>query len=291
MRKILSVVVAALLTVVGLAALWYGAAVAFQALVGAQADGTLVLGVLVVIVGSLVLAAAAASVALSSAGVIIVGALHLVAGLLYVLVPFQSGGIPSPMFSIIIGLGDVSRELSDGAFLFIGAGLSLVLGSAMLAVGIGAAARSRRQFGAPPVGSPIAVRVVSALVGTVLILLLTGLAIGLGSTVYRNTTMLLRFDMLPVALLIVAVLVLGGVLLVTRWTSLAAIGSGAALTLFGVVGVFAPLAAYRALPPDAAIAISRVTQTGFLLAIGLSILALGLGAAVRSRRVAPTASV
>ncbi len=136
-RRILSVLLAALFTGVGFPVLFVGGLARYRQLIERPFDPLEPGPVLLVLLAAVLLTAAAATIALSSAGAVVVGGFHVVWGLLAVLMPWDpfGGGFTNPVLQLTYELRGVWRDLSDGMFYLVPTGFGVAFGAVLLTAG------------------------------------------------------------------------------------------------------------------------------------------------------------
>jgi hypothetical protein len=275
-RTVISLVVALVASLLGTGVLWYGgghAVFEFGRFAGEGAG----LYPLVVGLGCLLLAGAAVTVRWSRAGVIAAGAVHVLFSLLGVLVPFQPmDGISSPTTQLLGALFDIDPALATGGYYFVAFGGGLLVGLALLGVGI----LARR-------GRPTVLARVLSAVGGVLALVAAGWTFAAGGAFYRQTFQMLDWS-LGVAIALLGAAVLFGALIALSGRS--AIGTwiaGGALSLVGVLLLVLDPVAYAGMPSEVLITLPVLGWSGTMLAVGLTVLGLALGVTLRSASASP----
>jgi hypothetical protein len=277
-RPFLSLLVAVVATMAGLALSWISAAshVAFAARLEPDPVGV-VLGV----VGAVLLAIAALSLAIHWVGALVVGAIHGLLGLLALVVPFGNpfaGGIFSPVFQITRMLSKLDSSLGDGATVFYFSGTALVVGAFLVGAALGI--RSRWLAGA---SSARAVAVSSSL-SAVALLSASSLLVVAGGTFAQQIFQLLRYDAVSAAITVVAGVLAGFAGLLLRWSS---IGVILPATIVFVVGIVL-FSAVVPLPPSFP---GRLPATyGMVMMVGATFLAAAIGGIVRGRSEVPAGS-
>jgi hypothetical protein len=272
LRPFLSLVVASVATALGLGTLLIAGqrhAYGLERLSVDVGSGVLML------VGLLVLGVAAASLAVHWVGALVVGAVHLLLGGLAVLIPISGplSGAYNPTWEISGMLRDLDPFLGGGSALFFYSGAALALGAFL----VGAALGVRSRWDSPPAGAS-AVMSSSVVGGVVLVIALVLLATA-GEEFVTNLLVMLRYQF-PLAIALAAVALLAGVGgLTLRWSSAGVILIGIVALVFGVVTIFAGAALpYELVRP-------RVVASGFIAALGISFLAAGLAARLRTPTV------
>lgn len=275
-RPFLSLLVAVVGTLAGLALAWFGAVARVRAWPVYEDAGALTL----ILAGVLLLSSAALSLALHWVGALLVGAIHGVLGLLALAVPFGNafgGGIFSPVFQITRMLGAVDPALGDGAAVFYFSGAAHMLGAFLVGAALGV--RSRRL--AAPAGAKA--RTVSSALGFVTLLAATVLLVVAGGAFVKSILMMLRYDGALAALTVVGGVLAGIAGLLLRWSSSGVIVAGALALVAGLVLLMSP--ALAATTPA-----GHVVSYGLLAAVGATALAAGLGGALRGPGAVPDAS-
>ncbi|MGN6271526.1 MAG: hypothetical protein ACTHMQ_00395 [Protaetiibacter sp.] len=266
MRTVTSLAVALLASLLGTAVLWYGGGHAVFEFGRFGADGA-GLYPLVAGLGCLLLAGAAVTVRWSRVGVITAGAVHVLFSLLGVLVPFQPmDGVSSPTTQLLGALFDVDPALATGGYYFVAFGGGLLIGLALL--GVGLLARRGR--------ATVLARVLSA-VGGVLALAAASWTFATGGAFYRQTFQMLDWDAGIAITLLVVALLFGALIALSGRSAIGAWIAGGALSLVGVLLLVLDPVAYVGMPPEVLIALPVLGWSGTMLAVGLTVLGLALG--------------
>ena len=271
MRTVISLIVALLASLLGTAVLWYGGghAVFEFGRFGTEGAG---LYPLVVGLGCLLLAGAAVTVRWSPIGVIAAGAVHVLFSLLGVLVPFQPmDGISSPTTQLLGALFDVDPALATGGYYFVAFGGGLLVGLALLGVGL----LARR-------GRPTVLARVLSAIGGVLALGAAGWAFATGGAFYRRTFQMLDWGAGVAVTLLGAALLFGVLIALSGRSAIGAWVAGGALSLAGVLLLVLDPVAYAGMPPELLVTLPVLGWSGILLAVGLTVLGLALGITLRS---------
>jgi hypothetical protein len=274
LRPFLSLLVASVATALGLAVLLIAGQRHVIGLARLSPDvGSDVL----MVVGVLILGAATASLAVHWVGALVVGAVHLLLGGLAVLIPISGplSGAYNPTWEIGGMLRDLDPSLGDGSTVFFYSGAALVLGAFL----VGAALGVRSRWDSPPAGATAVV--ISSVVGAVVLLVALVLLATAGEQFVTNLLVMLRYEF-PLAIAVAAVALLAGIGgLTLRWSSAGVILIGVAALVVGVVAIFAgTVLPFELVRP-------KVVAYGFLPALGISFLAAGIAARLRT----PTAPV
>lgn len=283
MRTVISLVVALAASLFGTVLLWYGGGHAVFELGRFAAEGAgffPLLGAL----GCLLLAGAAVTVRWSRAGVIAAGTVHVLFSLLGILVPFQPmDGISSPTTQLLGMLFDVDPALATGGYYFVAFGAGLLIGFALLGVGI----LARR-------GRPTVLARVLSAVGGLLALGACGWAFAAGGDFYRRTFQMLDWDAVTAVTLVVAALIFGALIALSGRSAIGSWIAGGALSLVGVILLVADPVAYAGLGSEVLIILPVLGWSGAILAVGMTVLGLALGITLRPAAPAdaerPTAS-
>jgi hypothetical protein len=277
-RPFLSLLLAAVATVVGFVLSWVGATT--HAALAARFEPDPV-GLALGFAGAVVLGCAALSVAIHWVGPLVIGAIHGLLGLLALVVPFGNpfaGGIFSPVFQITRMLSKVDPALGDGATMFYFSGSALVVGAFLVGAALGI--RSRRLAGP---SSPKAVAVSSSL-SAVALLGASALLLIAGGTVVQQIFQLLRYDAISAAIVVVAGVLAGLAGLLLRWSSIGVILPATLVFLAGAV----LFAAVLPLPPSFP---GRLPGAyGLVMVVGATFLAGAIGGVVRARGDSPDES-
>jgi hypothetical protein len=267
-RPFLSLVVAGVASAVGLSVLLIAAQGHAYGIGSASPDPV---SDVLMLVGVLVVGVAAGSLVVHWLGALVVGAIHFLLGGIAVLIPVPGflSGTYSPTWEITGMLRDLSQPLGEGSTIYFFSGTALVLGAFL----IGAALAARSRWESPPI--PRATVVTAGIVGAVVLLVALTLLATVGNDFINGLIVRLQYGF-PGAMTIAGAAVLAGVGgLTLRWSSAGAVAVGAAALLFGAAAIVA--AAALPLP----LASTRVLAYGLLPAIGASLVAAGLAAAVR----------
>jgi hypothetical protein len=224
----------------------------------------------------LLLAGATVTVRWSRAGVIAAGAVHVLFSLLGILVPFQPmDGISSPTTQLLGMLFDVDPALATGGYYFVAFGAGLLIGFALLGVGI----LARR-------GRPTVLARVLSAVGGLLALGACGWAFAAGGDFYRRTFQVLDWDALTAVTLVVAALIFGALIALSGRSAIGSWIAGGVLSLVGVILLVADPVAYAGLGSEVLIILPVLGWSGAILAVGMTVLGLALGVTLRA--AAPT---
>jgi hypothetical protein len=269
LRPFLSLLVAALATVVGFALSWIGATAHAALAARLQPDPV---GLALGLVGAVVVGVAALSIAIHWVGALVVGAIHGLLGLLALVVPFGNsfaGGIFSPVFQITRMLSKVDASLGDGATMFYFSGTALVVGAFLVGAALGI--RSRRLAGP---SSPKAVAVSSALSAATLIASSLLLLVA-GGAFAQQIFQMMRYDAISAGITVVAGVLAGLAGLLLRWSSLGVILPATIVFVTGIV----LFAAVLPVPPSFP---GRLPAAyGLLMVAGATFLAAAIGGVVR----------
>lgn len=275
MRTVISLVVALLGSLFGTVLLWYGGGHTVFELGRFAAEGAGFFPLLVAL-GCLLLAGAAVTVRWSRAGVIAAGAVHVLFSLLGILVPFQPmDGISSPTTQLLGMLFDVDPALATGGYYFVAFGGGLLIGFALLGVGI----LARR-------GRPTMLARVLSAVGGVLALAAASWTFATGGDFYRQTFQILNWDLMLAFTMVVAALIFGALIALSGRSAIGAWIAGGVLSLVGVILLVADPVTYAGLPSELLIILPVLGWGGTILAVGMTLLGLALGITLR-----PTAFV
>jgi hypothetical protein len=274
-RLVISLVIAIVASIAGTLLLWYGGGHTVFQVGRFGAEGGTGLYPLLTGVGCLLLAAAAASVRWSSAGVLVAGTLHVLFSALAVLVPFAPlEGMSSPAIQLLNQLVGLDEALATGAFYFVAFGGGLLIGFALLGVGI--LARRRRPS--------VLWRVLSA-VGGVLAIGPAVWAFVAGGDFYRRTFQMLDWDAGAAVVLVAASLLFGVLLAPSGRSAIGAWIAGGVLSLIGVVLLVAEPIAFSDVSPALLVTLPVLGWSGTILAVGFSVLGLALGITLRPASV------
>lgn len=283
MRTTLSIVIALVASLLGTGLLWYGGGHALFELGRFGAEGASGYA-LIVALGCVLLAGAAVTVRWSAIGVIAAGAVHVLFSMVGIVVPFRPGdSVSSPTTQLLGGLYDLDAGLATGGYYFVAFGGGLLIGVALLGVGI----LARR-------GRVTALARVLSAVGGVLALGAAGWTFATGGDFYHRTFQVLNWDAGVAIMLLVASLVFGVLIAPSGRSAIGAWIAGGVLSLLGVVLLVADPVAYAGLPPQLLASLPVLGWSGTILAVGMTLLGLALGITLRpvdDLAAAPTASV
>jgi hypothetical protein len=272
LRPFLSLLVASVATALGLSALLIAGQRHARGLAVMSPDAG---ADLLMLVGVLILGAAAASLVVHWVGALLVGAVHLLLGGLAVLIPISGplSGAYNPTWEICRMLRDLDPSLGDGTTVFFYSGAALALGAFL----VGAALGVRSRWDSPAAGSSAVV--ISSVVGGVVLVVALVLLATAGEEFVTNLIVMLRYQF-PLAIGLAAVALLAGVGgLTLRWSSAGVILVGVVALVGGLVAIFAgTVLPYEFLRP-------RIIAYGFLAALGISFLAAGIAARLRTPTV------
>lgn len=270
LRPFLSLLVAALASVVGFGLSWVGATAHAALAARLQPDPV---GLALGLVGAVLVGVAALSVAIHWVGALVVGAIHGLLGLLALIVPFGNsfaGGIFSPVFQITRMLSKVDASLGDGATMFYFSGTALVVGAFLVGAALGI--RSRRLAGP---SSPKAVAISSAL-GAATLIASSLLLLVAGGAFAQQIFQMLRYDAISAAITVVAGVFAGLAGLLLRWSSIGVILPAAIVFVGGIV----LFAAVLPVPPSFP---GRLPAAyGLVMLAGATFLAAAIGGVVRA---------
>lgn len=269
-RPFLSLVVAIVASVIGLALVWMGAS-SYAMSQGTMRPQLDVAGLAMMLIGLLFLAVVGLSLALHWVGALVVGAVHGMLGLLALVVPFGNpfdGGIFSPVFQITRMLYRVNNGLGDGATMFYFSGTAFAVGVFLAAAALGI--RTRR-LAAP---ASVTAIFVSSVLGGLVLLAASTLVVIAGGDFSRFIVQMFQYD-LTLAVLTVGGGVLAGVAgILLRWSS---IGVAVAAVLVVLVGfVF-----FLGVLPVATTALRLPAMYGLIAVAGVVFLGAALGGAIR----------
>jgi hypothetical protein len=274
-RTVISLIVALVASLLGTVVLWYGGGHAVYEFgrFGAEGAG---LYPLVAGLGCVLLAGAAVTVRWSRVGVIAAGSVHVLFSLFGILVPFQPmDGISSPTTQLLGMLFDLDPALGTGGYYFVAFGGGLLIGFALL--GVGVLARRGRPT--------VLARVLSAVAG-VLALGAAGWTFATGGDFYRQTFQILNWDAVVAITLVVAALIFGALIALSGRSAIGGWIAGGVLSLIGVILLVADPVAYSGLPSEVLIILPVLGWSGAILAVGMTVLGLALGVTLRA--AAPT---
>ena len=286
-RTLLSFVVALASTVVGLPLLWIGGALAIRSLdVSGDAASTAAIGpALLALLGAAILGVGGYSIRWSSLGALVAGGLHLVvSATALAAAPFDDDALPF-LWRLVFDVDRLNRELSSGLAMTLAYGVSALLGVALVVAGV----TSLR-----PRPTTVLWRVLGA-VGGVCAIVVTVWALTVGLRVY--IAFLVAVDPVPsvvaplVVQLALLVLALGVALVPLLGSTLGAWIAGIVITGLGLL-LIAPLPEILgALPADLAFLVVTIGPSGFLSAIGLTLLGIAAGSRRRRSLEPPAAPV
>jgi hypothetical protein len=269
-RTVISLIVALVASLLGTVVLWYGGGHAVYEFgrFGAEGAG---LYPLVAGLGCVLLAGAAVTVRWSRVGVIAAGSVHVLFSLFGILVPFQPmDGISSPTTQLLGMLFDLDPALGTGGYYFVAFGGGLLIGFALL--GVGVLARRGRPT--------VLARVLSAVAG-VLALGAAGWTFATGGDFYRQTFQILNWDAVVAITLVVAALIFGALIALSGRSAIGGWIAGGVLSLIGVILLVADPVAYSGLPSEVLIILPVLGWSGAILAVGMTVLGLALGITLR----------
>jgi hypothetical protein len=270
-RTVISLVVALLASLFGTVLLWYGGGHAVFELGRFAAEGA-GLYPLVAGLGCVLLAGAAVTVRWSRVGVIAAGSVHGLFSLLGVLVPFRPmDGVSSPTTQLLGMLFDLDPALGTGGYYFVAFGGGLLIGFALL--GVGVLARRGRPT--------VLARVLSAVAG-VLALGAAGWTFATGGDFYRQTFQILNWDAVVAITLVVAALIFGALIALSGRSAIGGWIAGGVLSLVGVILLVADPVAYAGLGSEVLIILPVLGWSGAILAVGMTVLGLALGVTLRA---------
>lgn len=275
MRTLISLVIALVGSIAGMLLLGFGGGNTVMQL--ARFGGSEGAGIYPALTasGCLLLAIAAVSVRWSPVGIIVAGTVHIAFSLVAVLVPYLPfEGVASPAILLLNELMGLDQGLATGAVYFVAFGGGLLVGAALLAVGI----LARR---AEP---SVLWRVLSA-IGGLLALGPAVWAFAAGGDFYRGTFQIMHWNPVVSTVLIIAALLFGALLAPSGRSAIGAWIAGGVLSLVGVSLLFIDPVAYAGLPPEITSTVPVIAWSGTLLAVGTSVLGLALGVTLRPASV------
>lgn len=283
-RRLLSVLIAVVATVLGYLAAWTGGVAIAMNSFRAQFDPS---GLPLLLLGLVLLAVAALTIVMSSAGVIVVGAAHLLFGLLAFALPptdlFGGGFVPA--YWIIGRIGGLSRSFADGLYFSVPTGFGMLVGATLLIAGLMARSRQTPTSSIARVSAGVAALILG--VPGVLLVLTGG-----GSSYRRTAAMLQPATPLDVILIVSGLLLVSVVVVSVRWSSVGVILLGAIVSLLGLVFVVAraPIVGTVArISQEFAAGVQSAGVSGNVLVLGVVLLAVGFGVRIRARRAATLA--
>jgi hypothetical protein len=226
--------------------------------------------------GCLLFAVAALSVRWSRVGVIVAGSGHVVFALPYFLSSANlHAGAFAPTRRFLTMLSLENQAFASGGFSFVMYGSSLMIGFAL--IGVGVLARRAR---------PKMLERVLAAVGGVLALPVAVWVVAAGAA-HHGRALMYDNDVMA-GLVVVAAAVLFGLCIAPSGRS--AIGSwiaGGVVSLVGLVLLVVDPQAYMGLTPTITATLPFLGWSGGLLAVGASVLGLALGVTLRAASVMP----
>lgn len=289
-RRLLSIVIALVATVLGYLAAWTGG-VSLANEANSFRGGFNAGWLLLVLLGLLLLAVAALTVAISSAGVILVGAIHLAFGVLAFALPMTGldGGF-SPAYMLMQSLFSTFGPLGGGLFFSVPTGFGMLVGVVTLLGGLAARSRVARAGTTSRVVSGIVALVIA--VPAVLLLLVGG-----GDSYRRAVVMFQPATPLDLVAIVAGLILVAVVVLSVRWSSTGLVLLGVIVSALGAVFLLAtvPVAVMaNGLSQELAAGIQSAGATGNVLIAGVVMLGVAIGVRVRARRAVlakPTADV
>jgi hypothetical protein len=283
-RRILSLAIAIVASVLGYASLWSGGYILVRA-AGSFSGPSIDPGAVgLVALGLILLAFAVFTVVISSLGVIVVGAIHLVVGLLSIVTPFQllEGQRPLP-YIFINALFDADSGINFGFVTSVSQGIGLVVGTVMLVGGLAARGRTGVVSTVGRIVSPIVAIFLG--IGGLLIVLVQG------THVSTEQFVRLSWDGNPgvIALILLGLLLIAAVVLTTRSSSVGVFVLGAVVIIIGAIAIFQPRAVAQVVFESEALRSSgnqflMLSASGNVLLIGVILIAVGFGVRIRGRR-------
>lgn len=282
-RRLLSVLIAVVATVLGYLAAWTGGVAIAMNSFRAQFDPS---GLPLLLLGLVLLAVAALTIVMSSAGVIVVGAAHLLFGLLAFALPMTgiTGGFAPAYWLIRLTYG-ASRAFADGLYFSVPTGFGMLVGATLLIAGLMARSRQTPTSSIARVSAGVAALILG--VPGVLLVLTGG-----GSSYRRTAAMLQPATPLDVILIVSGLLLVSVVVVSVRWSSVGVILLGAIVSLLGLVFVVAsaPIVGTVArISQEFAAGVQSAGVSGNVLVLGVVLLAVGFGVRIRARRAATLA--
>jgi len=283
-RRILSLAVALIASVLGYLALWTGGTtLAFSASSFRPGSVAIDPGALaLVLLGLILLAIATVTVAFSSLGVIVLGAAHLLVGLVSIVSASDLREVRPITYQLFNELFGTQEAINYGFYSSVPTGVGAIIGVVLLVAGAMARGRSGEVSSIWRIISPI----IAVLFGVVGLLLV----VSQGAVVYTSQLQRGMWDANPlvIALLVFGLLLLAVVVATVRWSSAGVLALGGILTVYGVVALFQPTVVSQSLMP-----VSRELSTGLLLwsgngsfaLVGIALLSVGFGARIRGRRL------
>ena len=282
-RRILSLVVALVASVLGTLSLWTGGTTLAFVAGSFRSGGRIDPGALALVaLGLLLLVIAVWSVVLSSLGVIVVGAIQVIVGFVSILSPFEMAQGPLPvLYQLINQLFGPNSPVNFGFYASVPTGVGIAVGTVLLVGGIAARGRSAvpSQFGR--IFSPI----LSVILGGIGLLIL----VGQGGVVYTSQLQRASWnvDFGVVGAVVLGMLLLAVTAFTVRWSSIGLFVLGAIVTTFGLATLFQSNLIRAALTPvsqELASAFAMWSGNGNFALVGLVLLAMGFAVRARARR-------
>lgn len=235
---------------------------------GAAWFGSLLVGV----VGAVIVGAAGLVTKLSPYGLVVVGAIHVLASLALTLMPLSVTGAGSnPMFRLTVALRRMNPQLSDGFLLIMATGTGVLLGAAMIGLGLALRARSgSSSSGGGGVGGSILAGVIAAVVTLGLL--------GAGGWTYRQLFMYVQSSPMSVAIGLLCAAVVGVCFATMRTSRAGGVVVGAALIVVGLTILTPRMVVQLGLPTQLLSGIMIFLSTGGLILCGAAIVVLSLTA-------------
>lgn len=276
----LSLVIAAPSSAVGHILVWLGGVLQYRQFLRGLSPVPDPAAVVVVLIGLALVATAVLSAVVSAVGVLVVGGVHLVAGLLFTLVPANGAAGSAPFLAFYRALRGLDQTIADGMSYSAPTGVSAATGVVLLAAGFTIV--GRRRAGGP--GSRIAAVFLAVPFGV----LGLGIALTAGDALFQASFVLFRPDPPLVAALglLGGLLVLGGALATLRWSSLGGVVFGSLVVVAGLAGLLAPglFASLRSVLGPIGTALFETAVLGNLALIGVAVVAGSLAVAWRGHR-------
>ena len=270
MRVVVSLVIALVASLGGTALLWYGGGNTVLRMSQYAADGDAGLLPLLAGAGALLLGVAGVSVRWSPLGAIAAGGVHVLFALVALLVPTTTSGVGSPAIRFLDLLVDIDPGLASGGFYLVAFGGTLLIGAALLGVGI-LSRPSRPRLGW---------RIASG-AGGLLALGAAGWAFAAGGEFSRRAFQMLAWDLGAALAVTLAALLFGALIAPSGRSPIGAWIAGPVLALLGIILLVAEPTAYADAPSGVLATLPVLGWSGAVLAVGLSVTGLALGVTLR----------
>ncbi|PZQ89862.1 MAG: hypothetical protein DI534_08840 [Leifsonia xyli] len=270
MRALISLIIAVVASLGGTLLLAYGGGNAVIVMSQVDASGDVGVFPLWAGLGALLLAVAGASVRWSSLGAFVAGGAQLGFALLALLVPAGADGSGSPAIWLLDRLLVLDRGLASGAFYLVAFGGSLLIGAALLGVGVGALRRRPR----------LGWRIASG-IGGLLALGAASWSFAAGGEFARIVFQGQAWEFGVALAVVLAGLSFGVLLLPSGRSPIGAWVAGGVIAAVGVILLVADPSAYTDAPSRVLLTLPILGWSGTILAVGLCVLGLALGVTLR----------